>query len=85
MTGDPMRIRADPRREAIARAERPSVPASPALVASAIDPLDRDVLPRWTLADLARQPCVDPFHPVRQFDRCVGVPPMAFLDRGCKT
>lgn len=63
----PERVRVDPR-------------ASP-LVTAAIELLDRDLQRRWTLEELAGQLYVGTFHLVRQFNRWVGLPPIAYLNR----
>ncbi len=56
-------------------------PQASALVVSAIDLFDQDLSCKWTLRELSSQLCVGPFHLVRQFDRWVGLPPMAYLNR----
>ena len=65
-----------------AQPERVAVnPRAPALVFAALDLLDRDLQRRWTLHDLSQQLFVGPFHLVRLFDRWVGLPPIAYLNR----
>lgn len=59
----------------------PLDPEVPALVVSAVALFDQDLAARWTLSDLADRLCVGRFHLVRQFDRSVGLPPMAYLNR----
>lgn len=59
----------------------PIDPQPSALVASAIDLLDQNLSRKWTLRELSGQLCVGPFHLVRQFDRWVGLPPIAYLNR----
>ena len=54
--------------------------ASP-LVAAAVDLLDRDLQRRWTLEMLAGRLYVGTYHLVRQFNRWVGLPPIAYLNR----
>lgn len=62
--------------------ERVSVdPRASEVVAAAIDLLDHDLQRRWTLDDLAGSLCVGTFHLVRQFNRWVGLPPIAYLNR----
>jgi AraC family L-rhamnose operon transcriptional activator RhaR len=56
-------------------------PRAPELVAAAIDRLDHDLQHRWTLEELAGQLYVGTFHLVRQFNRWVGLPPVAYLNR----
>ena len=56
-------------------------PRASELVAAAIDLLDRDLQRRWTLEELAGQLYVGTFHLVRQFNRWVGLPPIAYLNR----
>jgi AraC family L-rhamnose operon transcriptional activator RhaR len=56
-------------------------PQASALVVAAIDQFDQDLSRQWTLRELSSQLCVGPFHLVRQFDRWVDLPPMAFLSR----
>jgi AraC family L-rhamnose operon transcriptional activator RhaR len=59
----------------------PVDPRASALVASAIDLLDQDLATKWTLRELSGRLSVGPFHLVRQFDRWVGLPPIAYLNR----
>jgi AraC-like DNA-binding protein len=59
----------------------PIDPQASALVVSATDLLDQDLSRKWTLRELSGQLCVGPFHLVRQFDRWVGLPPIAYLNR----
>ncbi len=54
-------------------------PSVPAVVASAIDLLDHDLQRHWTLDELAAHLFVGSFHLLRQFNRWVGMPPMAYL------
>jgi AraC-like DNA-binding protein/mannose-6-phosphate isomerase-like protein (cupin superfamily) len=62
--------------------ERLSVdPRASEVVAAAIDLLDHDLQRRWTLDELAGQLYVGTFHLVRQFNRWVGLPPIAYLNR----
>ena len=56
-------------------------PRASALVANAVELLDRDLQRRWTLEELAGQLYVGTFHLVRQFNRWVGLPPIAYLNR----
>jgi len=56
-------------------------PRASDLVVSAIDLLDQDLARRWTLKELSSRLCVGPFHLVRQFNRYVGLPPIAYLNR----
>ncbi len=56
-------------------------PRASEVVAAAIDLLDRDLQRRWTLDELAGQLYVGTFHLVRQFNRWVGLPPIAYLNR----
>ena len=56
-------------------------PQASAMVVSAIDLLDQDLSRRWSLQELSSRLCVSPFHLVRQFDRWVGLPPIAYLNR----
>jgi AraC family L-rhamnose operon transcriptional activator RhaR len=55
-------------------------PRAPELVAAAIDLLDHDLQRHWTLDELAGQLFVGTFHLVRQFNRWVGLPPIAYLN-----
>ena len=56
-------------------------PQASALVVSAVELLDQDLARRWSLNELSDQLCVGQFHLVRQFDRWVGLPPIAYLNR----
>jgi AraC family L-rhamnose operon transcriptional activator RhaR len=56
-------------------------PRASSLVTAAIDLLDRDLQRRWTLDDLASRLYVGTYHLIRQFDRWVGLPPIAYLNR----
>ncbi len=54
---------------------------SSTLVARAAELMNQDLTRRWTLDDLACQLFVSPFHLGRQFNRWVGLPPIAWLSR----
>ena len=56
-------------------------PRAPAIVTSAIDLIERDLLRHWTLDELSAQLFIGPFHLVRLFSRWVGLPPIAFANR----
>jgi len=56
-------------------------PRASELVAAAVDLLDHDLQRHWTLDDLAGRLYVGSFHLVRQFNRWVGLPPIAYLNR----
>ena len=56
-------------------------PQASALIVSAVELLDQDLARRWTLGQLSSRLHVGTFHLVRQFDRWVGLPPMAYLNR----
>ncbi len=56
-------------------------PQASSLVVSAVDLFDQDLSRKWTLGDLSSQLCVGPFHLVRQFNRWVGLSPIAYLNR----
>lgn len=51
------------------------------LVSRAVELMDHDLTQRWTLDDLAGQLFVSPFHLGRQFNRWMGLPPIAWLGR----
>lgn len=54
---------------------------SSTLVARAVELMDQDLSRRWTLDSLAAHLYVSPFHLGRQFNRWVGLPPIAWLSR----
>ena len=56
-------------------------PGAPELVAAATDLLDHDLQHHWTLDELSGRLYVGKFHLVRQFNRWVGLPPIAYLNR----
>ena len=56
-------------------------PRASEVVAAAVDLLEHDLQRHWTLEALAGHFYVGTYHLVRQFNRWVGLPPIAYLNR----